>query len=443
MEARRPRGRAGPAWTVWLPALVLVAATGTRAANLTHAAYAFDTDPGPGGGTLVALPPGDEAALLIEPTAPAGPGLHYLYLRVRDSDGRWSPVECRPFVVDAPQALVQPVVDAAETAFAFVAPGTGEPLGPTPGSEVSIAAGLSVDGLGEGLHPLLLRVRDSSGRWSVAESRVFYRVALTEPGASLVTAAEIFFDADPGPGSGTPLTVVADERVDLVGLLDTSALEPGFHFLTLRARDGAGRWSVRETRLLLLEGEPTPPSGVTLAGAEWFVNEDPGIGLGVPVSLPADGAWSELEEDLVEAVTGLPVGRHLFGLRVRDSLGRWSPTRRDSTLVGPLLHILAAAPPASLSWEGDLEGDLVYIHRSESYGGSWAVVDSTTASWWIDPQTPPDNGRRWYRVTQKLDPQLTAYRLPEPSGPDAEPNRRAKTPPPAEPGDRQSAARDD
>lgn len=428
MDTPRPRGRARPSWFALLLVALVVGALPARARQLVQAAYAFDIDPGPGGGTLVAVGPAGEITLPLNPAAPLTPGVHRLILRFQDDTGAWSNAEVRPFEVVTPTPLQQPVILAAEYAFTGTAPGSGTPLAVTPGAQVDLAASLATSGLPEGIHPLQLRVRDSSGRWSNAEARVFYLSTVVVPDPALIQAAEAFFDTDPGEGNGLPLTVTPGETVQLSGLLDTSGMSAGFHYLTVRVRDDDGRWSLRETRLLLLEAPLPEPDDLSLAGAEWFVNGDPGPGQGMSVPMPVDGLWDEVQENLAQDILGLPVGKHLVGLRVKDNLGRWSPTVLDSTLVGPYLHIAPAAPPAQLSWEGDLEGDLVYIHKATSGEGPWAVVDSTTASGWIDPETVPGNARRWYRVTQKLDTPLPLFRLPEPTGAGAVPNRRFKTP---------------
>jgi hypothetical protein len=243
-----------------------------------------------------------------------------------------------------------------------------------------------------------------------------------------VTAAEVFVDSDPGPGNGAPLSVGPGGEVVLDEGVDLSIVASGLHTLNLRVRDDSGRWSQREARPFIKHESIDPGGGQLLAAAEYFINHDPGPGLGVPIPLPEDGAWDHTQETVAASVNGVPVGRHWLGLRFRDSWGAWSSTVADSFLVGPLLAIQAATLPASLTWEGDLEGDVVHVYRASSIGGPWTLVHSTSDAGWIDPENPAAPAQRWYRVTQEDDAALAPYRLPEPTGPGAWPNRPPKRP---------------
>ena len=66
---------------------------------------------------------------------------------------------------------------------------------------------------------------------------------------------------------------------------------------------------------------------VRLVAAEYFVNQDPGIGAGTPMS--TEGlAWGETTITEADVSTiGLGFGEHRIGVRFRDSSGNWSPVR--------------------------------------------------------------------------------------------------------------------
>ena len=55
--------------------------------------------------------------------------------------------------------------------------------------------------------------------------------------------AEYFIDTDPGYGSATPIAVSATgSDLSLDFNADMAVLQPGIHYLVIRARDDQGQW---------------------------------------------------------------------------------------------------------------------------------------------------------------------------------------------------------
>ena len=68
------------------------------------------------------------------------------------------------------------------------------------------------------------------------EKRGFYLSTATTDVAN-ITAAEYFFDSDPGIGNGTSVSVgVSGATVNFTAVIPTSLTE-GFHFLSIRTKD--------------------------------------------------------------------------------------------------------------------------------------------------------------------------------------------------------------
>ncbi len=127
---------------------------------ITQAEYFFDSDPGFGAGTAVALTAGEQPSFTADlSTAGLDPGLHRFYLRYQDELGRWSIADCRLFYLNAtndPPAQRQIVASEwfldADPGF-----GSGTALTLTPGAEVSVTADLDLAGQSTGLHRFYLR----------------------------------------------------------------------------------------------------------------------------------------------------------------------------------------------------------------------------------------------------------------------------------------------
>ena len=93
-----------------------------------------------------------------------------------------------------------------------------------------------------------------------------------------------------------------------------------------------------------------------LTAAEWFVDTDPGYGLGTPIPLPADGVWDEPEEDFVVpgvTVTNLAEGRHNLIIRAKDSNGDWGIPSQTTFYVAPPVTIVAAVWTTNVNDWGD------------------------------------------------------------------------------------------
>ena len=99
--------------------------------------------------------------------------------------------------------------------------------------------------------------------------------------AQNITAAEYFFDSDPGVGNGTSLSITAAENVNSTYSIPTAGVGAGFHILMLRFKDANGLWSHAEHKAFYVEtaaGAQTVLANIV--AYEYFFNEDPGVGQG-------------------------------------------------------------------------------------------------------------------------------------------------------------------
>jgi|GEM_PF-6721422 len=77
---------------------------------LTAGEWFIDTDPGIGNGTAFSFNPADSVNMVIAPNiGNLDPGVHYLFIRVKDEDNRWSLYEGREFQV-CDNILANPVI---------------------------------------------------------------------------------------------------------------------------------------------------------------------------------------------------------------------------------------------------------------------------------------------------------------------------------------------
>jgi hypothetical protein len=199
--------------------------------------------------------------------------------------------------------------------------GNGTALSITAGGEVNPTFNISTQGLSPGFHQLFIRFKNASNIWSIAEGRTVYiqQPMELEPPA-LLSHCEYFFDTDPGPGNGMPISVATGNEIDLSTLIPISGLSPGFHHLFIRFRNESGQWGIAEGRTIYLQPPADQPVTPMLADAEYFFDEDPGIGNGIPILFDKD--TQNLTIDL--PTESLEPGFHHVFIRFRDNLGRWS-----------------------------------------------------------------------------------------------------------------------
>ncbi|MDX9751744.1 MAG: hypothetical protein RBT71_11730, partial [Flavobacteriales bacterium] len=139
-----------------------------------------------------------------------------------------------------------------------------------------------------------------------------------------VAAAEYFFDADPGVGNGTAAALIPGpgNTATIAIDVDASTLSAGFHFLSVRFQDADGRWGIAESRPVYIHGTTAIGPAAPLVAAEYFFDDDPGVGNGTAAALvPGPGNTAAIAID-VDAST-LPAGFHFLCVRFQDADGRW------------------------------------------------------------------------------------------------------------------------
>ncbi|MCX7649601.1 MAG: putative metal-binding motif-containing protein, partial [Flavobacteriales bacterium] len=320
-------------WLLFIAALQ--AWPGSRLAaqrTLQAAEYYFDTDPGEGNGVPVQALDGSldaalEALFKNGITLP-GAGAHVLYVRAMDSEGNWSPSFRKVLYVTG--ATQNTTVQLGE-AFLDSDPGEGNgiPLIAYDGNfneALEVVTGF-LSGFTQGPHVLHVRVQGVSGDWGPT-----FRTVLNITGPAqlpVVTAGEFFLDSDPGPGNGTPLLAFdgnfnyALEEVAGSGAL--SGVSQGPHVLHIRVQGTSGAWGPTFRTVLNISGPTQVP---TVVAGEFFFDNDPGAGNGIPL-LAFDGNFDQALETLSQNWNFLPdTGVHILAVRVKDVNNVWGPLFR-------------------------------------------------------------------------------------------------------------------
>lgn len=191
-----------------------------------------------------------------------------------------------------------------------------------------------------GNHTLYVRFLSSEGVWGVVrpiahDSNFVSPFNFRIMGKKWIAGAEYFIDVDPGEGNGIAVPALdgifddPEEELELSDI-DISHLGAGPHILYLRVRNNEGTWGIiRQVTFEMYE----PAS---IAGAEYFIDEDPGPSSGTTLTAK-DGSFDSVQEEVDISgidISDLSEGIHTIFVRFKNNLGHWGATDSQQFVVG-------------------------------------------------------------------------------------------------------------
>ncbi len=284
------------------------------------------------------------------------PGLHKLTVRVKDSKGLWSNQIARLFYVMPDAHADATSVAAAEYWIDDVKQTTATTLN----TQV-----IDISQLDDGLHKLMVRVKDNKGVWSNQMTRTFFVSSAAHADATSITAREFWIDGK-----------IADRQKidDTPAVIDISSLPAGLHMLTMRVQDNNGVWSNQMARMFYVASTPEP-SDATLVNYLYWIDGDKEH----KVMGTIDDSHS-----LTIDIGDLEEGDHTFTWYVSDSKGRWSD---------PITEVFAIVECSTLTYmvDGEIYKTYEVPHGSAITPEEEPTKDGYTFSGWSDiPETMPD-----------------------------------------------------
>lgn len=146
-----------------------------------------------------------------------------------------------------------------------------------------------------------------------------------EPTISKITAAEYFFDKDPGAGKGIALRIItSDTSVSIADSALVSGLPPGYHTLSIRVRNAQKKWSIFQTKTFYVGGSNTTEPAISkINAAEYFFDKDPGTGKGIALRIVTSDTLVSFADSVI-VPSSLSGKDHTLTIRVRNSTGKWS-----------------------------------------------------------------------------------------------------------------------
>ena len=178
---------------------------------------------------------------------------------------------------------------------------------------------IPVNSLAQGIHLLHVRTKNNAGQWGPYARQTFYIANFSSNLTNTITEIEYFFNTDPGVGNAEPLTVPTGNLVDTTLSIPLDGLSTGVHILHVRVKNNSNQWSIYARQAFFKSSQIL---NKTIVAAEFFVDEDPGVGNGIPFTITEGGTIDETVT--LEMPSNLSAGEHFVHLRVLGSNGNWS-----------------------------------------------------------------------------------------------------------------------
>ena len=297
----------------------------TTLGDIVDLEYFFDTDPGYGNGTPIAVAAGTVTSTTFNiDISGLSKGFHKVYFRSKNENEIWSLIYIHN-VVKILEEPIQPSTDVVAMEYFFDTDpgfGNGTSVAVTSETVTSTAFNIDISGLSTGFHKVYFRSKNENNVWSLNYIQNFTTAAKYPLAPSTdIVAMEYFFDTDPGFGNGTSVPVIADTITSTAFDIDMSGLDDGHHKVYFRTKNENEIWGLSYIQnLVKVSVEPLPESPDIVA-LEYFIGADPGFGNGTDVPITAD---SIIDETFSIDVSGLSPHDHNLYVRVKDEYNSWS-----------------------------------------------------------------------------------------------------------------------
>ncbi len=296
--------------------------------NISDIEYFFDSDPGVGNATNVNVTNTANLNEIVNvPISSLSSGIHILHMRSKNEANKWSLYGRQSFYIANFSSVLNNTITKAEY-FIDTDPGVGNAtnLNITSSSILETSFAIPLNSVPTGIHILHIRVKNNLNIWGLYAIQTFYRSPQIL--GNDVIAAEYFIDEDPGVGNAEVLSISQGEVLNEFLSIPLTSISEGIHILHIRVKNNSNQWGLYARQVFYKSPQIL---GNEIIAAEYFIDEDPGIGAATVVAITQGQIVDELlnitiPEDLSE-------GEHLMHLRVKRTDGTWSLYGRPESLT--------------------------------------------------------------------------------------------------------------
>jgi Secretion system C-terminal sorting domain len=355
-------------------------------------------------------------------------GVHQLYAKVTDVNGKPSIINVGDFYMTgdnlyqnaAPVATninkysfyIDSVSNVNEQPVSFAATNNNT-VAPSP---------ISLTGVITGVHQLYAKVTDVNGKPSIMNVGNFYMEGdnlyqNAPPAAVNINRYEFYVDSvtntniQPLSFASATNNVTPSKSIDLAGVI------PGVHYLYARVFDINNKPSIVNLGSFAMDQifryQNAPLAAPALQNMEYFIDNDPGYGLGTPITVSGSSTNEQLTNVLINFPNGFSAGVHY--IHIRSKQNPWSIDNVvpfTTTSVVPLTWSYIKAQllngQSFVSWatEQEINTSKFEIEHSadginfSKIGEQKASANSTSISKYDFIHAYPVSGFNYYRIKQ-------------------------------------------
>jgi transcription elongation factor Elf1 len=356
-------------------------------------------------------------------------GVHQLYAKVTDVNGKPSIINVGDFYMTGDNLYQNaPPVATNINKYSFyidsVSNVNEQPVSFTATNNYTVAPPpISLTGVNTGVHQLYAKVTDINGKPSIMNVGNFYMEGdnlyqNAPPAAVNINRYEFYVDSvtnvniQPLSFAAGLSNVTPSTNIDLAGVI------PGVHYLYARVFDVNNKPSIVNLGSFAMDQifrYPNAPSAApAIANMEYFLDNDPGYGLGTPIAVPGASTNVILSNVVINFPGGFPAGVHY--IHIRSKQNPWSidnvvPFTTTGTVV-PLTWQFVKAQliknTTEVSWATSQETNTSKFEIEHSadatsfvkVGEVAAAGNSNTVSNYNFTHYKPVSGFNFYRIKQ-------------------------------------------
>jgi Secretion system C-terminal sorting domain len=356
-------------------------------------------------------------------------GVHQLYAKVTDVAGKPSIIAVGNFYMQGDNLYQNaPALATNVNKYSFyidsVSNVNEQPVSFTATNNYTVAPPpISLTGVISGVHQLYAKVTDLNGKPSIMNVGNFYMEGdnlyqNAPPAAVNINRYEFYVDSvtnvniQPLSFAAGLNNVTPSTSIDLAGVI------PGVHYLYARVFDVNNKPSIVNLGSFLMDliyRYPNAPiAAPPIANMEYFLDNDPGYGLGTPITVSGTSTNEQLTNVVINFPGGFPAGVHY--IHIRSKQNPWSidnvvPFTTTGTVV-PLTWQFVKAQLVSnttlVSWATSQEINTSKFEIEHSADGTsfvkigevGAAGNSSTVSNYNFTHIKPVTGFNYYRIKQ-------------------------------------------
>ncbi len=261
-------------------------------------------------------------------------GVHQLYAKVLATDGKPSIVNLGNFYIEGDNRYQNPPLAATNiNQYSFYIDSVrivNEQLNPFAATNNNTAAPspISLTGVISGVHQLYAKVTSTDGKPSIFNIGNFYmegdnRYQNTPPAAVNINRYEFYIDSVRSVNSQPVSFTAGLNNVSPNANVDLTAVLPGVHQLYARVFDVNNKPSIVNLGSFLMDQifryPNAPAAAAPIANMEYYLDTDPGYGLGTPIVVSGTNTNEQLTNVVINFPNGFPAGLHYIHLRSKQN----------------------------------------------------------------------------------------------------------------------------